>query len=218
MADKKKFRVADLFTLLSLICLAVAFLSIFLPLAKMQVPIVGTRSVSAFSTVSQLLEIVDSRVQDPGAPTPVSGKLDSIKLNSLVDLQNTVTAKQDIFQANPVYHFIPIGMVLGIVAHLLLIVLALGFFLRNLPVSLMAAGGAWVSSLSFLVSLFLLDDATRHVMQSSMKELEDNPFVGLVQAFVGGVKVEPGIAAYLLPGGTFLIFVFIWIEKNYELD
>jgi len=47
-----------------------------------------------------------------------------------------------------------------------------------------------------------------------MKELENNPFAGLAQAFTQGIKIEPSVAIYLLILTAFLISIFSWLERK----
>ena len=207
--NKKELNLGMILQFLSYVLIAVAIFSIFLPLGKFQAPIVGTQSISAF-------EIVRSTTEKKKAT--VSTEIDTKSKLDLKDLKETVmdrAGEPAILKERPIYRFIPIGILAGAVAHILLFVILLSLIIKKYLLTLVTSSISCLSSVLLMISLFLANDLLRHTINTSMKELKDNPFAGLATLFTQGIKIEPGSAVFILIGTTFLIFIFSWLKKNY---
>lgn len=220
--SKKPFGFKTFLRLMSSVCLAIAIFSFFVPFARFQAPIIGSQSLSAFGVVSEIVN-QPNRGASQTIPATSNQNGEAHGTNEKVNLQTIQgMAKgkegRDITKERPTYQFIPIGIILGVVAYALLLVLAGAMLLRKPLLSLLSAAGTCISAIGFFVSLLLLNDALHYSMKSSMEELKDNPFAGLAEVFSQGSKIEPAIAIYLLIAATFFVFIFCWIEQHYELE
>lgn len=207
--NKKELNLGMILQFLSYVLIAVAIFSIFLPLGKFQAPIVGTQSISAF-------EIVRSATEKKKAT--VSTEIDTKSKLDIKDLKEAVMDRAGdpaILTERPIYRFIPIGILAGAIAHILLLVILLSLIIKKYLLTLVTSSISCLSSALLMISLFLANDLLRHTINTSMKELKDNPFAGLAVLFAQGIKIEPGSAVFILIGTTFLIFIFSWLKKNY---
>jgi hypothetical protein len=193
--------------LLSYILVAVAIFSIFLPLGQFQAPFVGIQSISTFEIIKSATE----RRQE-SADVETDGK-EKTGFKYLKEMITRKANKPNILKEKPVYRFIPVGIIAGAIAQILLIVILLSLILKKYLVVLIASLISCLSSGLFLISVYLTNDLLRYTINTSMKRLEDRPYAELATFFTQGIKIEPGIAIFLLIGATFLIFIFSWLRK-----
>lgn len=208
--NKKELSLGRVLQLLSYVLVAVAIFSIFLPLGKFQAPIVGTQSISVF-------EILKSTTDKPREPAHATAETKTkVDFKDLKEMITTKADESNILKENPIYRFIPIGILVGAIAHILLLVILLSLIIKKYLLTLVTSSISCLSSVLLMISLFLANDLLRHTINTSMKELEDNPFAGLATLFTQGIKIEPGIAVFILIGTTSLIFIFSWLKRNYS--
>lgn len=205
----KKFELTSIYILrlLNFILISVAIFSFFLPFARFQAPIVGSQSLSGFSILSESFN-----KQKEGS-IKISKEETKMDFKSLQDIAKS-QENEKYFKDKPIYKFIPFGLVSGIFAYILLIIIAIGILLKKPLLSFVTSISCLILSISFMMSFLLLNDLLHYAMNSSMKELENNPFAGLAQAFTQGIKIEPSVAIYLLILTAFLISIFSWLERK----
>ncbi|MDD5005880.1 MAG: hypothetical protein PHS93_05180 [Candidatus Omnitrophica bacterium] len=217
--NKKELSLGMILQFLSYVLIAIAIFSIFLPLSKFQAPIVGTQSISAFEMVKSAISSFEmARSATENKKSIASTEIDTKPKLDVKNFKETVidrAGEPEILKERPMYRFINIGIVAGDIAHILLLVILLSLILKKYLLTLVASLIACVSSVLLMISLFLANDLLHYTINTSMKELEDNPFAGLATLFTQGIKIEPGIAVFILIGTTFLIFIFTWLKKNY---
>ncbi len=192
---------------LNFILISTAIFSFFLPFAKIKAPIVGKMSLSGFSILSKSFN------------KQKEGSIKISKKDIGMDfkfLQNIVKSQKNknFFEDKPVYKFILFGFLSGIVAYILLIIIAIGILLKKPLLSFVASISCCILSVFFMLSFLLLDDLLRRAMNSSMEKIENNLFAGLARVFTQEIKIEPSIAVYLLILTAFLMSIFSWLERK----
>ena len=203
--------------------LVVAFASIFVPLVKVQMPLVGEQSVSVFdslkSGVSSAKKSVEKSKDSGGKgiklPEIEMPKIKVFNLKELIVNQSKDTGV-NILKEKPVYALIPVGTLGGVLAHLLLIVILAGVLLKKNTLTMVASLSAGICSGLFLINLFLMNDLLQSVFSSPVKGLDKTPFAGIANVFSKSmsVKIEPGIAVYVLLASTLAIAIVSFLKKK----
>jgi hypothetical protein len=214
-AHKKELNLSVMLQAVLYILAAATIFSVFMPLAKFQAPIVGEQSISAFSIVKGSME--------PAVPQPDPNQVaqtDNTKQKmSYKDWKDTLTGKKeslDVFKQKPIFRFIPVGLICGLVAHILIPIILMTVLLKRYLWTVIVSASGCVLSFCMMIGLFLANDMLHYTINSSMNELKDNPFAAMATAFTQGIKIEPAAATYLLISAMFLIAMISWLRENYE--
>jgi hypothetical protein len=112
-----------------------------------------------------------------------------------------------VFRSKPVYVFIPVGLICGVLAYGSLIFIGVALWMRKLRIAAMLSAGCFVLVLPFWASLFFINNLLQTTIMSSIGSLRDNPFADLASIFMQGIRIEPAAAIYVLGGAVMLIAV-----------
>ncbi len=196
----QKFSMQDILRRASFVLLFIAAFSFLLPFVRFQFPMMGAQSFSALGIVSQMVKAERSMEQKKR-----DGQM-SMDVRSLQNMMKSDEGKQ-VFRSKPVYVLIPVGLICGILAYILLIAVAVGLWMKRPRLAGMVSAGCFFLTAPFLTSLFLLNDLLQTTLNASFGQLRDNPFAGLAAAFMQGILIEPAAAIYVLGAATLLIAV-----------
>lgn len=209
--------------LLNIGLLSIAAFSVFMPFVRVQVPMMGVRSVSFFDVTHQLSKSQKSNINTSCMVTCLKRvktlypeiackyecpSSDGSTLNGIGVLKNLMDTKE----YRTEYKLILFALICGVLAYLSLLVLALWLVFKKQVLIFITSLLSLLFSVSFMGAFFLINGIFQEQMQTSMKALEGNHFIGLAAAFIGGVTIEPAEAVYFLVATIFSISVVSWIH------
>jgi hypothetical protein len=182
---------------LSVVLLAAAMGSFFLPFVRFEVPVMGAQSFSAAAIVHQFVR-----------PQPaVSKKNDGRFTIDVRSLQKMMSSDDGVavFRSKPQYILIPAGLACGAIAYFLLIVIAVVLWMKRAKAVFQLSLFCFLLVIPFSVSLFLLNDVLQITLNRSLGQLHNNPFANLVVTFMRGIRIEMASAIYVLGAAAFLL-------------
>ncbi|HEV2021621.1 MAG TPA: hypothetical protein VGQ94_03745 [Terriglobales bacterium] len=174
----------------------VGVLTLFLPVIEINVPIFGKVQWSALDVVSRL-----SGGSKKGKPSFIDVAKGAKRVWSEVHQTASSTSPKKI-PSGPLgimlAPFIPLEIAMTYAA-LLGAIMALCVRPMQRILGFVSAVGAVTSTVA-LLSVFLFSNAIQQSMDKEMKkpEMGNNPFARLLQAFMQGIRIDPGVALYLL--------------------
>lgn len=182
----------------------------FLPVIVVSVPIIGRWEWSALNITSQMTTTNPAHERNPSFGD-LANNLPRIATN-----ENPSSSNRDVPLGFTLAPLIPVEI---LVTYLLLVpVLACLLVprIQNILGSIAVVGT--VSSGAALVSMFFFGDALQQKFSAEMNTpaMRDNPFAAIGQAFVKSVRVESGVALYVLVAvmvGLTLVCQFSWLDR-----
>jgi hypothetical protein len=189
----------------TIVVTALGFLSFFLPIISMQVPVLGRMQFSPLNIVSRMFS------DKPGSSPSFS---DATKIG------RQATKSQDAAEIpergdpsgnhnDPIgiklLPFVPIEIALAYCSLMMILLLAVARPVLSRVRALAVLGLA--SSIIALISIFLFANAVISSMTESMNspDMQDNPFSGIGQMLVQSIHIDPGSGIYMLVSAMAII-------------
>jgi hypothetical protein len=181
----------------TIVVTALGFLSFFVPMITMQVPVLGRLQFSPLNIVSRIFS------DKPGSSPSFS---DVTKIGERATKSQDATASSErgdhsgdkVPIAIRLVPFVPLEIVLTYFSLLMILLLALARPVLSKIRTLAVLG--LISSSIALISIFLFADAVISTMTESMNspDMQDNPFAGIGRMLVQSIHIDPGSGIYML--------------------